>query len=163
MVAYSFKDEFIDPIQERTKQQTIRALRTGRSRHARVGERLQIYNRMRRRDCSKILDVDPICTAVHRVDFDIVAGEPIKMRWPESDYQTWFFVTDGFAQSDGFTSSAQMRAFWEASHGLGRFEGMLIEWQPYCDSCQDEGQGMGMTLGPNGPIETMMPCPDCSS
>ncbi len=59
MVAYSFKQRFLDPIVSGTKTQTIRG--NGKRRHARVGDSLQLYCGMRTKACMKII-ADPICT-----------------------------------------------------------------------------------------------------
>jgi|GEM_PF-4621466 len=45
MVAYSFQDRWAADVEEGRKVCTIRARRKGRSRHARVGERVQLLYR----------------------------------------------------------------------------------------------------------------------
>lgn len=124
MVAYNFKEQFAGPIRDRTKNQTIR--RNGKRRHAVDGERLQLYTGMRTRDCAKILDIDPVCLGSHSIRIDVgdrkiiaiwIGGQLVKR--PER-----------FARRDGFDSLAAMHAFFKAMHGVGSFEGTLIEWGP---------------------------------
>lgn len=137
MVAYSFKPRFVEPIlsglmknldEDRAlayspKRQTIRA--TGKRRHARPGETLQLYTGMRTRQCRKIgearcTDVRLIRIIVREDDLTVeLAGSWITGR-----------KLGSFARSDGFADAKDMLAFWRAEHGLGEFYGMLIEWEP---------------------------------
>ncbi|MFO0729377.1 MAG: MT-A70 family methyltransferase [Nitrospiraceae bacterium] len=70
MVAYSFKSRFLPPIARGLKRQTIRA---PRSRHARPGERLQLYAGMRTRHCYKIIP-DPVCLEVCDIELHVGAA-----------------------------------------------------------------------------------------
>jgi hypothetical protein len=121
MVAYSFKNQFVEPIVKGTKTQTVRG--NGKRRHARVGESLQLYYAMRTKQCTKIV-ADPICTLVLPVAIDI-----------EVDCQTLIEVNgkhtdfEAFARNDGFASLAELTAFWLQTYGVGRFEGTLIGWE----------------------------------
>lgn len=124
MVAYSFQDRFVEPIRAKRKRQTIRAL--GTRRHARPGEELQLYNRMRQKSCKLVaretcatstaifinFDVPSIC-----FDGDVLLGAAL----------------NDFAQLDGFSSWADMVGFWSDEHFGGEapsgiFEGVLIRW-----------------------------------
>lgn len=85
MVAYSFKKQFIKPVQAglgildpspensliTPKRQTIRAI--GKRRHAREGENIQLYYGMRTKQCTSIGVAR--CSAV----------TPIKMRIPKDE------------------------------------------------------------------------------
>ncbi|MFK5597639.1 hypothetical protein ACFZ8E_11600 [Methylobacterium sp. HMF5984] len=75
MVAYSFKARFAAPILAGTKAQTIPAERTGRSRHARPGEQLQLFSGMRTKHCLRLGDPS-------RAPRD--RGSPVAsaLRWP---------------------------------------------------------------------------------
>lgn len=136
MVAYSFKERFVAPIEvglgreitgpttvdfPAPKLQTIRA--HGKRRHARPGEILQLYYAMRTKQCrligvAKCTDVLPIII------------------WP----QTGAIMLDGklltsrqlnrFAQSDGFVSIIDMMAFWQEEHPGDKFEGVCVRWEP---------------------------------
>jgi hypothetical protein len=119
MVAYSFKRQFVAKIVAGTKCQTIRA---DRKRHARSGERLQIYIGMRTKQCRLVGTA--ICDSVWpiRLDFfrSTVAGTmpPI----------TTEFDRDEFARADGFESWEKMGTFWRETHDLDVFTGVLIRW-----------------------------------
>lgn len=131
MVAYSFKKRFEQPIQAGTKRQTMR---NDRKRHARPGECLQLYVAMRTKQCRKILEADPVCSSV----------QPVRV-----EFGDWGRITeikvgaiilrsagrlDDFAQKDGFDDAEDMSAFWRQEHpeavAVGRWEGVLIRWDP---------------------------------
>ncbi len=127
MVAYSFKPQFVDAIVAGDKRQTIRA---PRSRHALVGERIQIYAGMRTRDCRKLIP-DPVCIGVDEVEND--PGYPL-----HHGYGGLLIVNgielhggemDTYAIGDGFSSSAGMMRWWSVNHGPGRFTGVAIRWE----------------------------------
>ena len=125
MVAYSFQKRFEPAIRTRAKDHTIRAERAGRSRHARPGERLQLYVGMRTSSCRLI--ATPLCNRVWpiRIDLraDIVFANDGRIRMPGD--------LDAFAVSDGFADWADMTAFWAQQHpGVLVFSGQLIGWAP---------------------------------
>lgn len=68
MPAYSFKSRFAEPILSNQKLQTIRAV--GKRRHARVGERMQLYTGMRTKQCKLI--ATRICSSVHHIELMIL-------------------------------------------------------------------------------------------
>lgn len=121
MVAYSFKPRFVAPIQAGTKRQTIRA---DRKRHARPGEQLQLYTGMRTKQCKLI--ARSTCVSVDLVllnfaDHGVVRVNGIVL-FSDAAMQD-------FAHRDGFTSWADMRAFWRENHpGMEQFEGVIIRW-----------------------------------
>lgn len=118
MVAYNFKAQFADAVASGAKCQTIRAVRTGKSRHVRVGEKIQLYTGMRTKACRKLIEPDPVCVAVWRIRID--AAVP------------WDIVPDGsldaFARADGFKDWSELRDWFDRTHGLP-FEGVLIRWR----------------------------------
>lgn len=143
MVGYNFQPMFEAQIRVLAKRQTIRP---DRKRHARPGEPIQLFCDQRSRRCRKILSPDPICTAVRRIEIAthdlvdeliasiIVDGIPLGRDEIEA-----FARADGFAPKPlpeywpypiAATARAKMGAFWKARHGLGRFEGVLITWEP---------------------------------
>ncbi len=127
MVAYSFMVRFADAVATGRKRQTVRA---NRKRHARPGERLQLYAGMRTKHCRKLV-ADPVCRSVEAIRIDVrqdgrlaigITGPSGRERSLTSrDRQR-------FAEADGFASQADMHAFWAAAHGYGLFEGVLISW-----------------------------------
>lgn len=157
MVAYSFKKQFVPPIAiglgvaypldfitedniacSIPKLQTIRANRTGKGRHAREGETLQLYYAQRHPVLSYKIG-ESLC----------IAAEPIvillqkkgrrreSIRLPGRHYDS-IDGLDEFAASDGFKSWHAMADFWDTNHrGVTDFHGALIRWRP-----QDaDGQG----------------------
>lgn len=133
MVAYSFKQRFVKPIKAglgmkvfaeigdpicTPKRQTIRAV--GKRRHARAGETLQLYTAMRTKQCRKIGEAT--CVYVMPISIDV-----LKTKLKFSDFVT---DADAFARADGFDCAADMHAFWLKEHGPGKFEGVLIRWEP---------------------------------
>lgn len=149
MPAYSFMRRFVDPIRvglgllkvsppdnlPRPKRQTIRAV--GKRRHARVGETVQLYTGMRTKNCELIGNAR--CTAVQGVHlkwsewqsfftFDVWQPEPDTYK-RHGDLLA-IADMDAFARADGFDSFADMEKFWQATHGLATFEGLLIQWEP---------------------------------
>ena len=135
MVAYSFKERFIKPIQvglssvqlsfdPPPKLQTIRA--RGKRRHARPGEVLQLYYGMRTKHCRSIGVAK--CTEVN--DITIWVGENSLGIKIADDYFCGSALVKEFANLDGFSSEQDMVEFWKKEHGLGRFEGVLIRWDP---------------------------------
>ncbi|WP_291208909.1 hypothetical protein [Hyphomonas sp.] len=123
MVAYSFKQRFADPIEQRTKLQTIRL---DRKRHARKGEELQLYQGMRTRHCRLLRRAT--CTLV--CDIEINWKPPVIIRLDKFIVLAERGMLEDFARKDGFEDLADMRAFWEAEHpGLTIFRGKLIRWE----------------------------------
>jgi len=141
MVAYSFRPMFGPQITALTKRQTVRA---DRKRHARPGEPVQLYQGMRTRHCVKLVERDPICSRVRPIEIAVsdlmpvaivsitIDGIPLQREEIEL-----FCRADGFAPScvrdfglDGATARENMGRFWLKHHGQGRFEGVVIEWEP---------------------------------
>ena len=127
MVAYSFKGRFVDLIAAGSKRQTVRA--HGKKRHARPGEPIQLYTALRTRYARKIVAVDPVVTRVDEIAINIGHGENAVavtingIPLGEAELQP-------FAWADGFLSVADFAIFWRAAHGVGRFEGVVIHWDP---------------------------------
>ncbi|RUW41500.1 ASCH domain-containing protein [Mesorhizobium sp. M2A.F.Ca.ET.015.02.1.1] len=141
MVAYSFKPMFGPQVRGLIKRQTVRA---DRKRHARPGEAVQLYQGMRTRHCVKLVERDPICTRVRSIEIAVsdlmpgaivsIAIEGIPLQREEIEA---FCRADGFAPSyvrdfglHGKTARENMGLFWLQHHGVGRFDGVLIEWEP---------------------------------
>lgn len=124
MVAYSFNRRFAAQIADGSKTHTIRA---DRRRHARPGERLQLFTGMRSTNCVKIIP-DPLCLKVEPIRLEM--DQEGKISVVEIDGLPVEDVHD-FALRDGFESLADMSGFWVMSHGLLReFRGVIIGWVP---------------------------------
>ena len=133
MVAYSFQKQFVAEIQAGKKHQTIRAHRKN-NRHARVGERLQLYCGLRTKNCQKLFDNDPICRGVDDVEIDITDGGKIEQivlngRNLTSIEIEEFAKADGFMPADSLTARDAMSAFFLNYHGTGIFKGSVIKWE----------------------------------
>ncbi len=132
MVAYSFKPRFVPFIQVGAKKQTVRA---HRKRHARPGERLQLYTGMRTKQCARILTEGPVCIRVDEITMPVgwcfreaarriaINGIPLSAAEMEA-----FAKADGFAPTSYMTAVQRMGAFWRATHGDQGFEGVVIHW-----------------------------------
>lgn len=129
MVAYSFKSAFWQPIQDRTKRQTIR---NPRNRHAYPGERIQLYGKMRQPGCFKIIP-DPVCVGVDMVEFDLRMFD----RPPQLIVNGILIAgeaADAYAEGDGFKPILAIGAFevmcrwWTLTHGRRVFHGIAIRW-----------------------------------
>lgn len=139
MVAYSFQCQFVPLIEAGTKLQTMRPQR---KRHARVGEPIQLFTGMRTRACRKIIEPDPICTAVMPVtvwlDVDSAERGPYAIEEGSLLIDTPELI-EAHAAMDGFmaigdrTARAAMGAFWLERYAKGiegpiGFTGVLIRW-----------------------------------
>ena len=116
MVAYSFKSQFEEAIKSERKRQTIRAV--GLRRHARVGQRLQIYTGMRTKNCYKILEVDPICT---RSDDIYIGRRSVKL----NGQRLGLLEEQKLARADGF---ATVDDFYDFFSDRVPLTGKLIAW-----------------------------------
>lgn len=133
MVAYNFQAQFALAILSGRKRQTIRA---PRQRHARPGERVQIYTGMRTKGCRKLIEPDPECVSVQQVTIcDDSFGKSI--------------IVDGvalalhemtqFAGRDGFATLDALYDFFGPRMELGQFRGVLIRWAP-AERAQERGE-----------------------
>lgn len=146
MVAYSFKQRFITPIElglgilakgsveAEPKTQTIRG--EGKKRHARPGENVQLYYGQRTSQC-RLLGVARCLAAPgirifikkERIEIDAI---------PHMDEDKRIITSvpalDGFARADGFGDWPDMKKFWQDEHEelvrIGPFVGRLIKWEP---------------------------------
>lgn len=123
MVAYNFQGRFVPAIRSGLKRHTIRAERGGRSRHARPGELVQLYQGLRTRSARLI--AAPLCEGVWPVRLDFGAGHVtangVSIERPEN--------LDVFAWADGFRDWGDLCAFWRREHpGVAVFSGVMIHW-----------------------------------
>jgi hypothetical protein len=123
LVAYSFRQQFIDPILRGAKRQTIRKPRAGKSRHAEPGQELQLYTGMRTKYCRLIGKAT--CIDVVAVTFDFAL--PLLLVGPDTFAS--LDELDEFACRDGFGDWLGMREFWAREHpNTPVFSGVLIRW-----------------------------------
>lgn len=127
MVAYSFKPSFVVEILALRKSQTIRL---PRKRHARPGERLQLFTGPRMAPtriggavCHRVCDVR-LDFNKHEVSIDdaiVLAGD---------DQLNAFAVRDGFGSArSGVAPWEFMDRFWHQTHpDLRVFPGVLVDW-----------------------------------
>lgn len=124
MPAYNFRPCFIEPIRAGKKTQTIRPV--GKRRHAKPGDRLQLYTGMRTKCCAKILDVDPVCLFVLPVRLDFSRPDcPIvvvdQRELPRNE-------AIEFARRDGFQSLDEMAVMFTGIYGPSGSEMIAINW-----------------------------------
>ena len=128
MVAYSFKPSFAAMIFSGEKRQTIRL---PRKRHARAGERLQLFQGMRTRSCLRLGAAT--CLEVRDVLLDfsedrVVLDDAVEL---ETGVELNDFATrDGFGDPPSQLSPwGYMRKWWAITHGdPEHFRGVLIGW-----------------------------------
>ena len=125
MVAYNFKSAFHGAI---IAGFTVR--HAGGKRHARPGESVQIYTGLRTKDARKLIP-DPVCVGLDVITIQVdrlakhFVGQIEINGMPLSADQA-----HAFALADGFSGLEQFGRFWLATHGAGRFEGVVIRWEP---------------------------------
>ncbi|MBV6487608.1 MAG: hypothetical protein GHHEDOFH_01555 [Pseudorhodoplanes sp.] len=115
MVAYSFQGRFADAVERGEKRQTIRA--NGKRRHARPGDKLQLYTGMRTTACRKLRDA--VC---HDACPILIERDSVYTFHPPE-----FLDPEQVARLDGFSSWAEMRDWFDSVHGLP-FRGVMIRW-----------------------------------
>jgi hypothetical protein len=118
MVAYSFQGRFADAVERGEKRQTIRA--NGKRRHARPGDKLQLYTGMRTKACRKLRDA--VCHDTCQVLIEhtqVFTFGPQEIHIGEN--------LEHLARADGFASWSEMRDWFEDAHGLP-FNGTMIRW-----------------------------------
>lgn len=157
MVAYSFKSAFVEDIAAGLKCQTIRL---PRPRHARPGERLQLFTGMRTKHCRKIIP-DPVCIGVDQLIIDTRSGrldhleingcvidlasaeadafavadgfgKPPRTIRPIEIFAIWFAVADGFGRPARTLRPIEIFAiWWRTVHGPALHPDLsLIRWEP---------------------------------
>jgi hypothetical protein len=128
MVAYSFAARFAEAVEAGTKRQTIRAIR---ARHARPGEPVQLYVAQRSKLCRKLVDPDPVCTLVSKIEIDITRDPKTGAHSIEGIRMNGHPVDESdVAWADGFDTVEDMADWFGNTHGAGTFTGVLIQWSP---------------------------------
>lgn len=124
MVAYNFQKQFADDVREGRKRQTIRA--NGKRRHARPGEMLQLYTRMRQPGCELLREARCLNATPVRIDFRRGKINGVKLQ--RNGYSPGLETLDEFARRDGFADWGAMAKWFRANHGDRVFVGTLIQW-----------------------------------
>lgn len=125
MVAYSFRQQFIEPILCGAKRQTIRKPRVGKSRHAQPGDELQLYTGMRTKQCRLIGRAT--CTSLSPIRIEVEDGR-IELLDTGTAVTTQEDL-DAFARLDSFDGWHSMWQFWRQNHpDTPVFSGVLIRW-----------------------------------
>lgn len=122
MVLYGFKKRFASLVADGSKVHTIRDPRKD-DRHAKPGDRLQLYTGLRTKQCKKLVDPDPVCWQVF--DINIFAGNRlIQINGLEA-------TTDEIAQliqGDGFSSAFDFWDFFPTSEPRKLICWAEVEW-----------------------------------
>lgn len=116
MVAYNFQARFAPAVESGEKSSTFRV--TGKRRHARAGEMLQLYTGMRQKGCRLLRKAT--CTSARPMVVDAHGFAIDGQRVPRDD-------ANALARRDGFESWGDMIHWVAETHGLPA-EGILIEW-----------------------------------
>lgn len=138
MPAYSFKEQFCEPVEEGSKLHTVRAIRVGKTRHAKPGETVYLYFGMRTKWCRKL--AEGTCTRVQNITIGTwgIKIDGQDLYWAERDRFAW---SDGFRPA-GTTQGnpgkpreawGLMKAFFVKEHGISAdppiwFDGVIIHW-----------------------------------
>ena len=120
MTAYNFQKQFAPLVASGQKRQTIRA--TGKRRHARPGEALQLYTGMQTKACRKLVTPDPVCREVLPVtmcEFNHIVLIHIDGKLIDD--------AEALAIADGFRILGEFMQFFRNTQGLP-FQGVLIKW-----------------------------------
>ena len=116
MVAYNFSPRFAPLVAAGTKRQTIR-----RTLRCAPGDALQLFEGQRTAECHKLVDPDPICTAVHSVRIAptgvFIDREPLCPNLHEQ-----------FAQADGFKDFRDMLLWFRTRYKIDTIDGFLTKW-----------------------------------
>lgn len=151
MVAYSFQQQFVAPIEAGTKAHTIRAPRLGRARHARPGDPIThlVGPRFKPRrfgqsvcdyacEVGLVFDGAHSCVTIHQPPrkWAMKSTSPDKVSFGVV-FRGWGPL-DFFARADGFTDWAAMEAFWASTHGVPAsarepflWSGVMIGWKDF--------------------------------
>jgi hypothetical protein len=122
MPAFSFKKQFVAPIQAGTKKHTIRGERTDGRVPAKVGDNLSLFCGMRTKGCFRILPGTVLCSRVESIEIDAKTSRMVTVDGVPLDYSE----REALAVADGFRNWDEMLSFWE---GRLPFKGFIIHWR----------------------------------
>lgn len=132
MPAYSFKERFCPMVLDGSKDHTIRDLRKGRSRHARVDDPVMLYFGMRTKWCRKL--GDGICKETLPIIIypqAIYIGQK-KLSFDEMELLSWRdgFRPEGTSIDNPEGSFELMIRYWKLNGGLS-YERAIIYWKDF--------------------------------
>ena len=126
---YGFKKRFVAPILAGTKIGTIRTPRTGKSRHARPCDGLQLKAGAR---FHPVVFAVSICTGQYDVTLDMGTRPLVVAHFPDEQliYNEFAAPDDlaAFAAADGFDDWDDLCRFWRDVHQVSHFTGTWILW-----------------------------------
>lgn len=133
MVAYNFQEQFAPAIEAGLKRQTTRPIR--KNRHAKIGEKLQLFSGLRTKECRKLLAKEPVCSAVDAIEIHLSNCTPTKIErivingreLPDEEIEV-FAKADGFHGNATQTARDEMAVFFQRFYGGGVFRGRVIHW-----------------------------------
>lgn len=133
MVAYNFQEQFVPAIEAGLKRQTTRPMR--KNRHAKIGEKLQLFSGLRTKECRKLLAKEPVCAAVDAIEIHLSNCIPAEIerivingRELPDDEAEAFAKADGFHDNETQTARDEMAVFFQRFYGCGVFRGRVIHW-----------------------------------
>lgn len=119
MVAYNFQAQFADAIERGHKISTIRPV--GKRKHAKKGDRLQLYTGMRTKGCRKLRDA--VCHDSYRINLYhdyAYSFDPAEI-WHDEECAR-------LAASEGFESYQDMARWFYDRYGELPFHGVRVTW-----------------------------------
>ncbi|MBD2107408.1 hypothetical protein [Nodosilinea sp. FACHB-13] len=123
MVAYNFKPQFAGPVERGEKTQTIR--RTGKRRHARPGDTLQLYTGMRTKSCRLLALVK--CSNTWAIEI-----RPDGRVYLDGELLNDVDQVQQLVQDDGFGDIPEF--LWFFCPASEHFKGVLIKWEALDDA-----------------------------
>ena len=122
MPALNFQRQFATAVESGEKRQTIRAYRKG-GRDPKPGDTLYLYTGMRTKQCRRLCVVR--CLSADPVRIDALGYDrlPHSLHGDRREGPS----PDSFARRDGFANFAEMRDWFQKTHGLP-FSGLRISW-----------------------------------
>lgn len=121
MVMYNFHRSFAGLVAAQWKNQTIRCYRNAPSRHAAIGEPVQLWTGARSKNAVKLRSPDPEC--IDNAQVVLFPSSVLIDGQRQDDLEL-------FAMRDGFASWAELVRFFELKPGRGPTIMRLIKWAP---------------------------------
>lgn len=121
MPAINFKHQFAPAVELGRKRQTIRADRKDNRPPCKLGDTLSLYTALRTKAARRL--GKGTCTFLGRIQIT-ETGITVGDRPLTAEDQTRLAIDDGFA------STEDLVAWFQATHGLP-FTGWIIKWEPH--------------------------------
>lgn len=143
MPAYSFKEQFCESVQTGSKTHTVRALRTGKSRHAMPGDTVYLYYGMRTKFCRKL--GEGICTKVDKITIShngiFLSGRALSQH--EMNVFAWKdgFRPEGSTAEEPGSAWLMMWKFWGTKLDTADgWKGVVIYWKLKPNALYDDAK-----------------------